>query len=104
MTIAALAARFGVAPQTVHNWLVAAGVLRRPSPATVRRNISDDEIVRLYVDGGLSAAEVAEQLGCSASLVYARLARRGVPRRDRGARGRSRPAGSEFAHLYGRAG
>lgn len=79
MTIAALAARFGVAPQTVHNWLVAAGVPRRPSPATVRRDISDDEIVRLYVDGCLSAAEVAEQLGCSARLVYVRLARRVCP-------------------------
>jgi transposase-like protein len=42
MTIAALAAQFGVAPQTVHNWLVAAGVSRRPSPATVRQDISDD--------------------------------------------------------------
>jgi transposase-like protein len=104
MTIAALAARFEVAPQTVHNWLIAAGVPRRPSPATVRRDISSDEIVRLYVDGGLSAAEVAEQLGCSASLVYVRLARRGVPRRDRGARRRRRPADSELAHLYGEGG
>ena len=34
-----------MAPQTVHNWLVAAGVSRRPSPATVRQDISDDEIV-----------------------------------------------------------
>jgi transposase len=104
MTIAAVAARFGVAPQSVHNWLVAAGVPRRPSPATVRRDISDDEIVRLYVDGGLSAVEVAEQLGCSTSLVYARLARLGVPRRDRGARRRRRLGDSELAHLYGEGG
>lgn len=104
MTIVAVAVRFGVAPQTVHNWLVAAGVPRRPSPATVRRDVSDDEIVRLYVDGGLSAAEVAEQLGCSASLVFARLARRGVPRRDRGATRRGRPGDSELAHLYGEGG
>lgn len=104
MTIAAVAARFGVAPQTVHNWLVAAGVPRRPSPATVRRDISDDEIIRLYVDRGLSDAEIAEQLGCSASLVYARLARRGVPRRDRGARHRRRPGDSELARLHGEGG
>ena len=101
MTIAVLAAQLGVAPQTVHNWLVAAGVSRRPSPATVRQDISDDEIVGLYVDGGLSAAEIADQLGCSASLVYARLARRGVPRRDRGAAHRRRPGDRELAHLYG---
>lgn len=60
VTIGALAAQFGVAPQTVHNWLVAAGVSRRPSPATVRQDIRDDEIVGVYVDGGLSAAEIAE--------------------------------------------
>jgi hypothetical protein len=41
--------------RTVHNWLVAAGVSRRPSPATVRQDISDDEIVGLYVDGGAEA-------------------------------------------------
>jgi transposase len=67
----------------------------------VCQDISDDEIVGLYVDGGLSAAEIAEQLGCSASLVYARLARRGVPRRDRGAAHRKRPGDPELAHLYG---
>lgn len=104
MTIAALAKRFGVAPQTVHNWLVAAAVRRRPSPATVRQDIGDDEIVRLYVDEGRSAAEIARRLGCSASLVYARLARRGVPRRDRGAGRRMRPTDSELAHLYGERG
>jgi transposase-like protein len=70
----------------------------------VRQDISDDEIVGLYVDGGLSAAEIAEQLGCGASLVYARLARRGVPRRDRGAAHRRRPGDRELADLYGEGG
>jgi hypothetical protein len=92
ITIAALAARFGVATQTVHNRLVAAGVPRRPSAATVRQDISDHEIVRLYVDAGQSAVEIAEQLGWSTSLVYARPASQGVPRRDRGAGRRVRPA------------
>jgi transposase len=100
MTIGALAAWFGVAAHTVHNWLVAAGVPRRPSPATVRHDISDDEIVGRYVGGGRSAAEIAGQLGCGTSVVYARLARRGVARRDRAAWRRVRPADSELAHLY----
>jgi transposase-like protein len=104
MTIPALAARFGVAAQTVHNWLVAAGVPRRPNPAAVRQDISDHEIVPLHVDGGQSAAEIAEQLGCSTSLVYAHLASQDVPRRDRGAGRRVRPADAELAYLYGRAG
>jgi len=35
-------------------------------------DISDDYIVRLNVEGGHSAAEIAGQIGCSTSLVYAR--------------------------------
>jgi transposase-like protein len=101
LSIAVVAARYGVAAQTVHNWLVAAGVPRRPSLATVRHDISEDDIVvRLYVEGGRSAAEIAGQLGCSTSLVYARLGRGGVPRRDRAARRRVRLADSDLAHLY----
>jgi transposase-like protein len=54
-------------------------VPRRPSLATVRHDISEDDIVRLYVEGGRSAAEIAGQLGCSTSLVYARLGRGSAP-------------------------
>jgi hypothetical protein len=36
-------------------------VPRRPSLATVRHDISEDDIVRLYVEGGRSAAEIAGQ-------------------------------------------
>lgn len=86
----------GVAAQTVHNWLVAAGVPRRPSPARVRRGISDDEIARLYTDEGRTAAEIADRLGCSTSLVYARLASQGVIRRRRAPRRRMRPADAEL--------
>lgn len=79
LTVAAIADDLGVAASTVHNWLVAAGVTRRPSPATRRTNLSDRQIVRLYTDDGHTAAEIAERLGCSVSLVYARLAHAGVP-------------------------
>ena len=34
LTVAALASMLGVSAQTAHNWLVAAGVPRRASPAT----------------------------------------------------------------------
>jgi transposase len=99
LTIAALAALFGVAAQTVHNWLVAAGVPRRPSAAAPRSDISDEVLVRLYSRGGLSAAEISVRVGCSPSLVYSRLARLGVVRRSRAFR-RGRPADAELAHLY----
>jgi transposase len=100
LTIAAIAARFGVAVQTVHNWLVAAGVARRPSPATRRADLSSREIVRLYTNGGHTAAEIAQALGCSPSLVYARLDRARVPRQSRAPRRRVRPDDRELAEVY----
>jgi transposase-like protein len=81
LTIAALAKQWGVAAQTVGNWLVAAGVPRGASAATPRNDIRDDQIVRLYTEAGCTAAQIAERLGCSTSLVYFRLARHGVARR-----------------------
>jgi hypothetical protein len=90
-----MADRLGVATQTVHNWLVAGGVPRRPSPATFRAAIDDGEFIRLYTQEGHTAAEIAEQLGCSTSLVYGRRARRGVDRRPQALADASvRPHGS----------
>ncbi len=86
--------------QTVHNWLVAGGVPRRPSPARVHSDIDDGEIIRLYTHERHTAAEIAAQLGCSASLVYARLARRGVDRRPQAPRRCPGPPGRELGHLY----
>ena len=99
LTVRAMAKRWGVATQTVHTWPVAAGVPRRPSPATIRGDVRDDEIARLYTRGH-TAAEIAVQLGCSTSLVYFRLERRGIARRPRAPRGGVRPADAELAHLY----
>jgi transposase len=101
LSLAALAARLGVVAQTVQNWLVAGGVPRRPSPARFRADIDDGEIVRLYTQQGLTAAEIAEQVGCSTSLVYGRLARGGVDRRPQALRRRPGPTTQEFSHLYG---
>jgi AraC-like DNA-binding protein len=89
-----------VATRTVHNWLVAADVPRRPSPATSRADVSDDEIIRLY-EHGHTAEEIAGRLGCSTSLVYFRLERRCVARRPSAPRGGVRPTDGELAHLYG---
>jgi transposase len=101
LSLAALAARLGVVAQTVQNWLVAGGVPRRPSPARFRADIDDGEIVRLYTQQGLTAAEIAEQVGCSTSLVYGRLARGGVERRPQALRRRPGPTAQEISHLYG---
>jgi transposase len=67
----------------------------------LRADIDDGEIIRLYAQGGHTAVEIAEQLGCSTSLVYGRLARRGVDRRPQAPRRRPGPTAVELGHLYG---
>jgi transposase-like protein len=98
-SIAALAVQFGVAAQTVHNWLVAADVPRRPNAVAPRGDVDDDEISRLYCDEHRSGAEISKLLGCSASLVYFRLARLRIDRRSPDAARRG-PSDAELAHLY----
>jgi AraC-like DNA-binding protein len=73
------------------------------SPARVHSDIDDGEITRLYTHERHerhTAAKIAAQLGCSASLVYARLARRGVDRHPQAPRRRPGPPGRELGHLY----
>ena len=100
MTISQVAASLGVAPQTVHNRLVAAQIPRRPSPSTPRTDITDDEIRRLYVDQQWSAPEIAAHLGCGTSTVYARLDRLGVARRPARRRQDDRPTTDDLRELY----
>ena len=100
MTVAAVAARLGVVTQTAHNWLVAADVPRRASPATVRVDVNDVEVRRLYAVEGWTAAEVAAHLGCGTSTVYARLQGLGVARRPARPGRSSRPADTELRRLY----
>ena len=64
LTVAAVAARLGVANGTAHKWLLAAGVPMRPPAATTRANLTDDDIRRLYDIEGQTAAEIAAHLGC----------------------------------------
>lgn len=100
LTIAALALRFEVAPQTAHKWLIASGVARRPPPSAARGDVSAEDVRRLYVDEGATAAQIGSQLGCSTSLVYARLSSLGVARRPPGQRHHRRPGDGELRRLY----
>ena len=79
MTVAALATTLGVAAETAHNWLVAAGVPRRESavaPASRSATSRSAGCTRLE---GWTAAEVAAHLRGAPSTVYARLQRLGGP-------------------------
>jgi transposase len=72
----------------------------RVQPSSARTS-TDGEIIQLYTQRGHTAVEIADQLGCSASLVYGRLARRGVDRRPQAPRRRPGPTAQEISHLYG---
>jgi DNA-binding CsgD family transcriptional regulator len=74
-------------------------VPRRPNAVTPRRDVDDDEIRRLYCDEHPSGAEIGKLLGCSADLVYFRLARLGIERRSAVAQRRG-SSDAELAHLY----
>jgi transposase len=100
LTISQIAASLGVAPQTVHNRLVAAKIPRRPSPSTPRTDITDDQIRRLYINQGWSAPEIASHFGCGTSTVYARLERLGVARRPARPRSDARPSDEDLRELY----
>ncbi len=100
MTISQIAARIGVAAQTVHNRLVAAEIPRRPSPSTPRVDVRDAEIRRLYVGQQLSAVQIAAHLGCGTSTVYSRLAGLGIARRSTSGSRSVRPPDDELRQLY----
>jgi transposase len=100
MTISQIAASLAVAPQTVHNRLVAAKIPRRPSPSTPRNDITENTIRRLYIDQRCSAAEIASHLGCGTTTVYTRLDRMGVTRRPARPRQDNHPGDDELLQLY----
>lgn len=71
--------RFSVTPQAVREWLIAAGIPRRPGGAPTP-TVESGRLVELYSQG-LSGPEVAARLGCSSATVYRRLAAAGIARR-----------------------
>jgi len=85
-------------PRRVHNWLVAAGVPRRPNAVAPRGDVDDHEVSRLYCGEHCSGTEISN-LGCSAGLVYFRLARPGIERRFPVGQRRGR-SDAELAHCY----
>jgi transposase len=64
LTIAQLAARYGVAASTVRGWLQNAGIPRR-RPGRASQAPSREELVRLYVAEGLSTTQIGQRYGVS---------------------------------------
>lgn len=72
LTSAEIAERLGVAERTVRNRLVEYGIEVRSRGRCNREDrgaVPTEELIELYVDAGLTAAEVADKLGCAARTV-----------------------------------
>jgi transposase len=65
VTIAQLAARYGVGTSTVRQWLQNAGIPRRPPGRRPSQAPDRQELVRLYVAEGLSTTEIGQRYGVS---------------------------------------
>jgi transposase len=65
LTIAQLAARYGVGTSTVRGWLEHAGIPRRLPGRPSQQAPSREELVRLYVAEGLSTTQIGQRYGVS---------------------------------------
>ena len=79
LSLRQLAKRFSVSPQAVRNWLMAAGISRRP-PTGPKHDPDLPELIALYAEGW-TGPELARRFGCSTTTIYGRLERSGVTRR-----------------------
>jgi len=78
-------ARFGLTPERVRQILERAGVRRRDGGASLSPEEEvqrDQEIVRLYVEEGLSLEKAGARLGLTSERVRQKLERRGVSPRN----------------------
>lgn len=89
-----IAARLGVTQPTVRYWMKKLGLPRRGVPKASRVPPDDEEIIRLYVEGGQSVSKIARRLGVGESIVYSRLKANGIERRNPGEY-RTRPLDDE---------
>lgn len=71
---------------TVLNICRAAGVPIRPRGPSVRKTLAltDEEIIRLYTQTGLSGPTIADRAGCTTNTIYRVLRLAGVTLRDSG--------------------
>jgi predicted DNA-binding protein YlxM (UPF0122 family) len=75
-----IATRYQVSAQTVHGWVAAAGIDRRP-PGALTPTLDSGELAEQY-HAGRSGLELARQHRCSPTTIYRRLQDAGVDRRQ----------------------
>ena len=84
LSTAAIAQRLGWSQSAIRSRLVQLGITRRTPWARNAVTCDLEEVVRLYVDDGLSLEAVAARVGCSLTTIHRRLTAAGVARREGG--------------------
>jgi transposase len=90
LTIAQVAARYGVSATTARRWLGNAGIPRRAARRSSRAP-SADELRRLYQDEGLSTTQIAQRHGVAQQTAHGWLRAAQIPLRPAGQPGRADP-------------
>lgn len=83
-TAAQIAKELGVDAALVTTNLHRAGIPVRPTNSRPRIIIPKEDLVRMYQKEGLTTSDIGRKLGCDPKLVWRRLKKYGIPRRNSG--------------------
>ena len=83
-TAAEIAKELGVDARLVNTNLHRAGIPVRPTNNKPRVIMPKEDLARMYQNEGLSISDIGRKLGCDPQLVWRRLKKYGIPRRNSG--------------------
>lgn len=83
-TAAQIAKELGVDAALVNTNLHRAGIPVRPTNSRPRIIIPKEDLVRMYQNEGMTISDIGRKLGCDPKLVWRRLKKYGIPRRNSG--------------------
>lgn len=82
MSMRDMAKRLGCSKTTIRDWMGRCGIESRPRSEDQYSGLDEQTLKHLYYSDEKSAAEIANQFGCSESTVLDRMERCGVERRS----------------------
>ena len=99
-TAAEIAKELGVDAMLVNTNLHRAGIPVRPTNNKPRIITPKEDLVRMYQNEGLSISDIGLKLGCDPQLVWRRLKKYGIPRRNSGTISRTMITKEALRRMY----
>ena len=99
-TAAEIAEELGVNASLVNANLHRAGIPVRPTNNKPRVTIPKEDLVRMYQNEGLTISDIGRKLGCQPSIVWQRLKKYNIPRRNSGTISRTIITKEALQRLY----